>query len=51
MPKFGHLGSKVSKINGNFETSTLKIGSMGNFVKIRKSTRFGPKCPNLGVWA
>ena len=48
MPQFGHFGSKFSKTNVSFETSTFKIGCRQNFVKIRKLTRFGPKFGLLG---
>ena len=48
MLKFRHLGSKT---NVKFEISTFEIGYMRNFVKIRKLIFFGPKCPNLGIWA
>ena len=51
MPKFGDLGSKVLKTGVRFETSTFEIGYRENFVKIKKSIAFGPKCTNLGIWA
>ena len=49
MPQFGHFGSKFSKTNVSFETSTFKIGCRQNFVKIRKLTLFGPKFGLLGL--
>ena len=51
MPKFGYLGSNFSKINVKFEFGTFELGYMQNFVKVRKSLLFGPKCPNLGILA
>ena len=51
MFKFGDLGSKCSKTKDKFEISSFKIGYMQNYVKIRKFILFGPKCPNLGIWA
>ena len=50
MPTFGDLGSKFSK-NVRFEISTFEIGYRQNFVKIKKVIPFGPKCPNLEIWA
>ena len=51
MPKFWHLGSNFSKNDVRFEISTFEIGCMRNFIKNRKLTLFGQKCPNLGIWA
>ena len=51
MPKFGDLGSKFLETNVKFEISNFEIGYVRNFVKIRNLTLFGPKCPNLGIWA
>ena len=51
MPKFGRLGSNFWKTNVRFEISTFEIGYKGNFVKIRKLILFGPKCPNVSIWA
>ena len=42
---------KFSKTKIRFEISTFEIGYRQNFVKIRKLIIFGPKCPNLGIWA
>ena len=56
MPKFGHLGSKLSKTNGKFEISTFKLGYMRNFVKIRlkiwksKASRKLKISPILQFW-
>ena len=51
MPKFGPLGSKFPKTNDKFESSIFRIGYMRNFMKSRKLILFGPKRPNLGIWA
>ena len=51
MPIFGDLVSKFSETNVRFEISTLEIGYMRNFAKIRKLIFFDPKCPNLGILA
>ena len=48
MPTFSDLGPMFLKTNDKFEISTFKIG---NFVKIRMLILFGPKCPNLSIWA
>ena len=49
MPKFGNLGSKLSKAIDKFEISKFKKGCMRNFVKIRESTNtFWPKMPKFG---
>ena len=41
---------QLSKTNVKFYISSFKISYPQNFVKIRKSMFFGPKCPNLGIW-
>ena len=51
MPKFGHLSSKFWKTNVRFEISTFEIGYQRNFVKIKNLILFGPKYPDLGIWA
>ena len=48
---FENLDSKFLKANIRFEINTFKIGYMRNFAKIRKLILFGPKYPNLGIWA
>ena len=40
---------KFLKTKVKFEISTLEIGYMQNFVKIRKL--ICRKCPNVGLWA
>ena len=40
---------KFLKTKVKFEISTLEIGYMQNFVKIRKL--IWRKCPNVGLWA
>ena len=51
MPKYRDLDSNFSKTSVKFEISTFEIVYMQNFIKIRKLILFGPKCPNLGIWA
>ena len=50
MSKFWHLVSKLSKTSAKFEISTFEIEFTQSFVKIRKLL-FGPKGPNLRIWA
>ena len=47
---FRDLGKKFSKTNIIFKISTLEIGYIQNFTKIRNLILFGPICPNLDVW-
>ena len=49
--QIGDFSWKFSKANVRFESSTFKIEYRQNFVKIWKLIRFGPKCPNLCIWA
>ena len=42
---------KFSKTNIRFEISIFKISYKQNLVKIRKLIPFGPRYPNLGIWA
>ena len=51
MSIFRDLSSQFSKTNVRFDISSFEIGYMRNFAKDRNLILFGPKCPNLGIWA
>ena len=47
-PRFGHFWSQIQTISVRFE---IQKGDKLNFVKIRKSRCFDPKCLKLGICA
>ena len=48
--KSAHSKQGTSQILLRLE-STFETVRMQNFIKIGKLILFGPKCPNLGIWA
>ena len=42
---------KFLKTNVRLEISSFQIGCRPNFIKIKKLIPFGPKYPNLSIWA